>query len=285
MKNDRQSALLFHLFLAQGLLTLILSLGIEGLVFHGGMPLPELNNGTGVITVDGREEILSFSISRIGKIFLITMLIAGIALPCIRIVRKMTWRLLRQGLFVLSIILLITGGIFLIILFLSGGSPEATAEPLPVQVEQERSPLGTAPLSLYWLAGVIVFLAAGTVIYFFLSDKWGGGKVISPIRSEFLKMEKKLRQGADFRNTILVCYGNMLRILSEEGEISREKYMTAEEFRDYILASGMPEKPVRELTSLFEKVRYGTVDNSKADTEKALKCLQVLIEYFDRVKG
>jgi len=281
IKNEKP-LLLTLLFLIQGVLALFLSLGIGGLVFHKGMPLPEFNKGSGQITVSGRNENLSLTISQFGKIFLMTLLIIGISLFCLWMIRRMSWRLLRQGLSVFGIILLITGGIFFLILFLPKGSLETVAETLPMPVEQERAPLGTPPPSLYWLGGGIVCLIAGFLIFYFLSDNNRVRTGESLLKEEFLLMEKKLRHGADFRNTILLCYGNMSRIVCEERKISREKYMTAEEFRDHILKSGMPEEPVRELTSLFERVRYGAGEYNRDDSEEALKWLQVIIRYLDR---
>lgn len=85
---------------------------------------------------------------------------------------------------------------------------------------------------------------------------------------------ENLRQGGDFRDTILRCYADMNRIAREHRGLKREDSLTAREFKDYLVRAGLPEEPVSELTALFEEVRYGHKTYSNREAQRAVNSLQ-----------
>ena len=66
----------------------------------------------------------------------------------------------------------------------------------------------------------------------------------------------RIRAGDDPRTVVLLCYQEMLDILSRRGRIVHE-HLTPREFADSLVSAGMAEHHVDELTEVFELVRYG----------------------------
>ncbi|HSM24876.1 MAG TPA: DUF4129 domain-containing protein, partial [Anaerolineaceae bacterium] len=59
----------------------------------------------------------------------------------------------------------------------------------------------------------------------------------------------------------------------EEYEIEREHSLTAREFENYLLKKGIPITPIHQITSLFEKVRYGNKPTDLNDERIAIESL------------
>jgi hypothetical protein len=87
---------------------------------------------------------------------------------------------------------------------------------------------------------------------------------------------RKLRSGADFKNTIIHCYYEMCAVLSRERGIRRAENMTAREFESELARLGMPAEPVTKLTRLFEMARYGASSPSRQDEREAWDCLAAI---------
>jgi hypothetical protein len=89
-----------------------------------------------------------------------------------------------------------------------------------------------------------------------------------------------LENGADFRNIILQCYAEMLRIVREYRGIQRNSAVTASEFISALVKLGLPEHAVTQLTRLFEEVRYGAKKLSYAQEQQAMGHLQLIADAF-----
>jgi hypothetical protein len=87
-----------------------------------------------------------------------------------------------------------------------------------------------------------------------------------------------LLAGADLRNTIMRCYFEMARVLSEQRGIRRQKDMTPREFERRLEKAGLPGEPVQRLTRLFEQVRYGTKVPNEREEGQAIACLTAIVE-------
>lgn len=155
-----------------------------------------------------------------------------------------------------------------------------TAIPVPVLADPVRSPLGAPPLLIYWFAGGILILFAVVLLYSLLHSPDKNHREKFLLEKELLQIDKTLRQGGDLANAVLICYGNMSRIVKKEQAISRDLHMTAEEFKDRILSYDIPEDPVIRLTHLFEKIRYGNNICNLENREEAQECLREIINYF-----
>ena len=72
--------------------------------------------------------------------------------------------------------------------------------------------------------------------------------------------------------------------LQDEQEIKREESMTVEEFEKRIEAASAPQKPVHQLTNLFEAVRYGNWEPGPIDEKEAIKCFNDITRFFSGIR-
>ena len=87
-----------------------------------------------------------------------------------------------------------------------------------------------------------------------------------------------LRAGSDLKDTVMRCYADMSHTLDRERGILRRGSMTPREFEGRLVEAGLPGEPVRRLTRLFERVRYGAKAADEGEEEQALACLTAIVE-------
>jgi len=88
-----------------------------------------------------------------------------------------------------------------------------------------------------------------------------------------------ITMGENPQNVVIRCYFQMIRTLEEERGIERSYSMTTREFEDWLESNGFPIAPVRQLTRLFEKVRYGAQLTVKDGEETAVESLKEIIQF------
>jgi hypothetical protein len=87
-----------------------------------------------------------------------------------------------------------------------------------------------------------------------------------------------LQAGADLRDTVLRCYVEMGRVVREAKGLAREAAMTPREFEHSLGEAGLPQDRVRQLTRLFEDVRYGAKSAGVREEQQAVDCLGAIVE-------
>ena len=87
-----------------------------------------------------------------------------------------------------------------------------------------------------------------------------------------------LKGGADLKDTVIRCYFEMSRVLSEERGIRRERAMTPREFERRLGELGLPEQHVVQLTRLFEGVRYGSRVTGEREADQAVASLTAIVD-------
>jgi hypothetical protein len=87
-----------------------------------------------------------------------------------------------------------------------------------------------------------------------------------------------LQAGGDLKNTIIRCYYQMSAVINQQRGIQRSQAMTPHEFEQYLASNGLPGEPVRQLTHLFEEVRYGDLPAGASEEQVALNSLTAIIE-------
>jgi hypothetical protein len=92
-----------------------------------------------------------------------------------------------------------------------------------------------------------------------------------------------LEGGADLKNTVIRCYFQMARVLDEQRGIRRQQSMTPREFERRLEEEGLPGEPVRQLTRLFEEVRYGTRVPGEREERQAIASLRAIVEACGRL--
>jgi hypothetical protein len=142
--------------------------------------------------------------------------------------------------------------------------------------EYPTTPLGNPPGSLIWIVIIIIgAAAAGLVLWFALQRR--KPEPVNRLLQEAEHAMNALQNGVDLRNVIVRCYVQMCQALQEERGIERGIAVTPHEFIELLLAKGIPAEPVRLLTSLFERVRYGNQPTKKQDEQTAIESLSAIV--------
>ena len=86
-----------------------------------------------------------------------------------------------------------------------------------------------------------------------------------------------LRAGGDLKDVVMRCYLEMVRTLNRERGIERAKDVTPREFAAQLEEAGLPGEHVRQLTFLFESVRYGSNAPGESEERQAVTCLEAIV--------
>lgn len=89
---------------------------------------------------------------------------------------------------------------------------------------------------------------------------------------------ESLQAGVDLKNVVKRCYVQMARVLDAQRGIRRQRQVTPREFERRLEDAGLPGEPVRQLTRLFEDVRYGTRVTGEQEERRAMACLKVIVD-------
>lgn len=84
--------------------------------------------------------------------------------------------------------------------------------------------------------------------------------------------------GGDFTNIIVRCYAEMSQALEEQRGIRRKEAMTAREFENLLYETDLPHEPVRQLTRMFEDVRYGAKTPDEDEERQTIASLAAIVE-------
>ena len=146
-------------------------------------------------------------------------------------------------------------------------------------------PLGQPPMAVIWLVGAVFVLGLSVPILKIFTARLGSSKIADPMLQEAEQAITALQSGLDLKNVILSCYVKMTHSIQEEQGIERNHTMTVREFEDWLEQKGFPAAPVHQLTSLFEKVRYGIHPMNSKDEENAVNSLNEIIQFCRLGKG
>jgi ABC-type multidrug transport system fused ATPase/permease subunit len=284
--NDKIRALLF---LGAALTSIILlTMGMSNLVFTGGMPL----------SVSETESSQSFpmmlpfseAVITILRIFVALLILAVPIYIYLMIVNKnFRKRAIRDLMIIMGFILLI---LVLRPRLMGEENEEIVEEGPPVDFTQSEIPTLGDPLDFmppetpdYLVLGVIFGIAllissAVIVLYFRIQRKKRKQyQDMDKLAAEAQEAVDSIRAGEDFKDTILRCYYRMSTVIQSERRIQRQNSMTPREFEYALSRIGLPVTPVRNLTRLFEDVRYGSLNKGKRDEELAVLSLMEIVDY------
>ena len=137
----------------------------------------------------------------------------------------------------------------------------------------------------WWIAwamaiGLALFIAAVLVGTFYLvwHSRQKRDDSLEWLAREAQDALEALQGGADLKDTVMRCYFEMSRVLSEERGIRRERAMTPREFEVRLAQLGLPEPHIRQLTRLFEGVRYGSRVTGEREASQAIASLSAVVE-------
>jgi hypothetical protein len=106
-----------------------------------------------------------------------------------------------------------------------------------------------------------------------------GNQPIAEIAQDADDALSEIRAGADLRDTITRCYNEMSKVLQTRG-IHRHNSMTPREFERHLSSLGVQDAHVSALTQLFERIRYGPRQAGPREEERAIACLQAIVDHY-----
>jgi hypothetical protein len=127
---------------------------------------------------------------------------------------------------------------------------------------------------------VITVTVIGYVLYRILFPKQAQYTPFSEIVEQAQAALDAVQLGGDYRNIIMQCYAEMLRIVREQRGLRRNSAVTASEFTSTLAKMGYPEGAVKQLTKLFEDARYGSKQHTPQQEQTAISSLQNIVESF-----
>ncbi len=261
---------------------MLLSASLSNLQLHEGRPFPgagdsDTTTHTGAVQLP----IKPFSSTFLQGLFAFIFLVLMIYVPA---------RLIALGnLGVKKILISVLALVVLLILvtLLSrttfGQSTDLSSETsnitTPPSFSYPTSPLGNPPRSFIWFVIIGSVLGLGFLMIVVLRRHLSSGHTEDPLLQEAESAVDALKSGIDFGNVIVRYYLRMTLALQEEQGIERGQNMTAREFEDRLEIKGIPREPIHQLTSLFEKFRYGTFPVTKDDEEMGIESLNEIIQF------
>lgn len=167
------------------------------------------------------------------------------------------------------------------------------ATPMPGEVATPPAAEYTPPPG--WvtsLATALIAVAAASAVIGAVFVIWRRWKSQSQLQEPLKDVQREAQAaldaiyaGNDLRDTILRCYLQMTEVLRQYRGISRGNDMTPHEFELYLEKRGLPQEPVKQLTRLFEQVRYGALQPKGQDEQIAISSLTAIIRAIQKPRG
>jgi hypothetical protein len=158
---------------------------------------------------------------------------------------------------------------------------EVTGAALDQGTEVIGTPPPYTPLAVpSWL----IYVASLLTVLFFAGIGFWLYRVLRPPKSQLKDLTRAARTalqdisaGRDWDDTVIQCYARMSEALDQKRGLHRQQAMTPQEFAIRLEQAGLPSDPVRRLTRLFEKARYGGRKSSREDVNEAVTCLTAIL--------
>ena len=259
---------------------ILLTASLSNLELQPGTPFPGgIDSGNDVQSVSPPPTTQIYFIPLLRGIFALIFIVFLIDIAA-RLVVLVNIKRILQLAFALVILLLIVYMLPRITpvppAYFPNGSSAITTPPT---FDYPVTPLGGPPRILIQL--VIIGIASGIgLLAFKVVKRWRSSKRIEDeLLQEAEQAVNALQAGADLRNVILQCYFQMTRSLQEKQGLERDYTMTVQEFERWLGNLGVPSIPLRQLTFLFEKVRYGKQETNHTDEQIAIDSLNEIIQF------
>jgi len=271
------------LFLAIALTSLILlAAGLSNLQLQPGTPFPIGNTSKDTIrSVPSLSPIQIYSFPLLQGILALISLLLTLYVSA-RLIAFTFVNIKKVLPIVLTIIVLLV-----IVYLLPGIKPnpdlnftgEYSQVPTPSSIDLPVAPLGDPPQPLIQFVIVGIVLACGLIAIMMMKRWWAPKKIEDELLQDAEEAVKALQNGMDFENVIIRCYLQMTRSIQKERGLERNYSMTVQEFEHWLVGIGFPTIPLQQLTSLFEKVRYGKQQINSLDEQIALQSLNEIIKF------
>jgi hypothetical protein len=276
--------LLFFLGLLTVGMLLALASGLETMEFADGTPFSYLNDdASGDVQAERLPDMLGVAI-----LLTIAILVAVVAA---------FWFATPQQKKAMLVIGLIGTLLIMFLLGVTQKSPEedatatATAqaasleipgvdeEPLTAQetvtplVFEQPSIAPWIPFVISFVFILLLFLLAWVIFRFAAAERIP----LNTLANIAERTVKEIKAGKDWGDAVVACYANMIQAVGENRGVTRWESVTPAEFSVILIQSRMPAAPVKRLTSLFERVRYGGKTASQKEIDEAIACLSEIV--------
>jgi len=220
-------------------------------------------------------------------IFLILTIFALIVLP-----PKQRWK------FLLTVALLLAT--FMVLQYMFTGprvevpaAPEITPTtmemvdsketPLPEGIPAKFTPPRVSPWMSYAVA-LVVTLAAALVTWFLLLRRKRSMPSLEALGEIAQTALDDLQAGKDWARTVEGAYLRMTAVVQQRRGLKRREHVTPAEFAVVLEKIGLPAEAIRQLTGLFERVRYGGKRSTQKDIKEAIACLTEIVDACQEVQ-
>ena len=143
-------------------------------------------------------------------------------------------------------------------------------------------PNAAPPESIVWITTLAVALVIVVIlvlaVLIILRSRRREESAVDRIALEVQSALDDLQSGGDLRNVVVRCYSEMVQTLKKERNIQRSGSLTPREFEESLYTLGFPNRPVSELTRLFESVRYGRKDITRREELIAVDSLSAILD-------
>ena len=162
------------------------------------------------------------------------------------------------------------------------GEAQASQPPLsPGEMQKLAELLTHPPLWLtFAISAVLIALLLGVIWYLWQRFLRPPESTLELLAQEAQGALRDLRSGRDLKDTVMRCYHEMNRILSEHRGLRRRRAMTPREFEQHLERAGLHSEHIRKLTRLFEEVRYGAKKPGEREEREAVRCLQAIAQAY-----
>jgi hypothetical protein len=161
--------------------------------------------------------------------------------------------------------------------------PPVEFAPANSQTEAVPEPFEASPSSLLVfsvsLILSLVMMVGGLFLWRVLRRK---PTTIEKIAEEAQKTLDDLERGGDIKEGVIKCYHEMNRVLDEQHSLKRFQAMTTREFEIFLGKAGFDNQEIKQLTRLFEKVRYGNKQLDHSEEQEAVECLTSIVKASKR---
>jgi hypothetical protein len=149
--------------------------------------------------------------------------------------------------------------------------------PSPSQASTAHKPMVPRWSGYLLVAGLLILVGLGS--WRILKNRYKPMETELPAVGEIAaKAAADLERGADLPDIVLRCYREMCEILSQKVRFSGE--MTAREFALRLQQEGVREQEVTDLTTLFERVRYGHYETGPEERKEAILGLKAIEKQY-----
>ena len=252
----------------------LLAASLSELHFKPGLPIP-----SSVTSQSSKDPVIQSTNPVVSsrstyQILLFAILLLLLIVLVLSLIRKLEF----------TKIIKVVGG-FLVVLFLfiilnqlkSPSPSPSTGDSQGITILSSPSfdlaPIGDPPKIIAWIVITVLAIGGALIIFLLLFRIQQGPKKEDSLADEVGSALLEIESGADLRNVIIRCYLNMLEIVQYEQGIERFNSVTPREFEHTLVSKGIPILPIHQLTSLFERVRYGSKPTDINDEKEAIECL------------